>query len=49
MSILKDKCSHCVVWIQLAYDRDQQWAAQNLHFPISWTAEWLLTFLRKTL
>jgi hypothetical protein len=35
MSILKDKCSQCVVWIHLAYDRDQQWAAQNFHFQIS--------------
>jgi len=35
ISVLKDKCSKCVVWIYLAYDRDQQWAAQSLHFLIS--------------
>jgi len=39
MSNLKDKCSHFVVWIHLAYDRDQQWAAQTFHFPISSVAE----------
>jgi len=33
--ILKDKCSESVIWIHLAYDKDQQWAAQNFHFPIS--------------
>jgi len=35
MPILKDKYSEFVVWIHLAYDKDQQWAAQKFYFPIS--------------
>jgi hypothetical protein len=45
MLILKDKCSECVVWIQLAYDRYQQWQLRPSF--LSFLSSWMTSCLPK--